>query len=486
GRDRPLAVPVRVDEHLPLLLRLADGRARARHRHHGDGRLRQHEAPQGLRGHDQLLRSPVPHQLRRRRRDRHRAGVPVRHELERVLALRRQHLRRPAGARGAHGVLPREHVHRALVVRQGPAHAVAAPGEHLAGGDRHAGQRVLGRHGQRLDAPSRRLRDRRRASRPHRLHGPDVQSEGAAVLRARAGQRLDGRRLLRARDQRLPPAQGTGHAGLQPVAAHRAGVRRDRHGVLRDERPRRGAAGPRGPADEVRGDGGAVGDLGVAGALVAVRAHRRGRAREPVQRRDPGPGLDPGRQQPDRPLRRHDRAERGVPREVRRDHRLQRRLHPAGHAGVLVVPAHGRHRLAPAGGRLHGAVPVVAQARRPRHDPVVPRRAGPAAPAAVGGQLPRLDRHRARAPAVHGLRAAHRAGGRERQHRARGPRRPRGPVGRLPGPHRARHLPAHGHRTRRHPPEAGGAAHGRAGAELRRRRRRQRRRGLPGLRAEEL
>ncbi len=50
---------------------------------------------------DQVLRQALPHQLRHGRGHRHRAGVPVRHELERVLALRRRRLRRPAGHGGA-------------------------------------------------------------------------------------------------------------------------------------------------------------------------------------------------------------------------------------------------------------------------------------------------------------------------------------------------------------------------------------------------
>ena len=38
---------------------------------------------------DQVLRQALPDQLRHRRGHRHRAGVPVRDELERLLALRR-------------------------------------------------------------------------------------------------------------------------------------------------------------------------------------------------------------------------------------------------------------------------------------------------------------------------------------------------------------------------------------------------------------
>jgi hypothetical protein len=64
--------------------------------------------------------------------------------------------------------------------------------------------------------------------------------------------------------------------GVLPRAADRAGLRRDRHRVLRDERAHRGAVRARRPADEVRRDGGAVGGLPGARALVAGRRHQRG------------------------------------------------------------------------------------------------------------------------------------------------------------------------------------------------------------------
>ena len=51
---------------------------------------------------------------------RHRAGVPVRDELERLLPLRRRHLRRPAGDRGPAGLLPRVDVPRPVDLRLGP------------------------------------------------------------------------------------------------------------------------------------------------------------------------------------------------------------------------------------------------------------------------------------------------------------------------------------------------------------------------------
>ena len=70
---------------------------------------------------DEVLRQAVPDQLRHRRGHRHRAGVPVRDELERLLALRRRHLRRAAGDRGAARVLPRVDLPRAVDLRLGPA-----------------------------------------------------------------------------------------------------------------------------------------------------------------------------------------------------------------------------------------------------------------------------------------------------------------------------------------------------------------------------
>jgi uncharacterized membrane protein len=48
------------------------------------------------------------------------AGVPVRHQLGLLLALRRRHLRRAAGHRGADGLLPRIDLHRPVLLRLGP------------------------------------------------------------------------------------------------------------------------------------------------------------------------------------------------------------------------------------------------------------------------------------------------------------------------------------------------------------------------------
>ncbi len=92
------------------------------------------EVPQG----DQVLGQALPDQHRHGRRHRHRAGVPVRHELVRLLALRRRRLRRAARLRGADRLLLRVHLHRPVDLRLGQAAQEDPPGLHLDGLDRHA------------------------------------------------------------------------------------------------------------------------------------------------------------------------------------------------------------------------------------------------------------------------------------------------------------------------------------------------------------
>ena len=65
-------------------------------------------------------------------------------------------------------------------------------------------------------------------------------------------------------------------------------------------------------------------------------------------------------------------AERGVP----ADATVRANYIPPVAAGVLVVPDHGGHRDAAAAHRLRRAVPVVASARRARRDALVPARPG--------------------------------------------------------------------------------------------------------------
>ena len=99
GRPRPRTMAVRHRDRLPLPVRAADHRAVVPGRADADGLVphREREVP----GHDEVLGQALPHQLRHGRGHRHRAGVPVRHELERLLPLRRRRLRRAARDRGA-------------------------------------------------------------------------------------------------------------------------------------------------------------------------------------------------------------------------------------------------------------------------------------------------------------------------------------------------------------------------------------------------
>ena len=77
----------------------------------------------------QLLDQALHDDLRHRRRDRHHHGVRLRHQLGRLLALRRRHLRRAAGGRGPVRLLPRVDVPRrpALRPQEGLAAASTTP-----------------------------------------------------------------------------------------------------------------------------------------------------------------------------------------------------------------------------------------------------------------------------------------------------------------------------------------------------------------------
>ena len=88
---------------------------------------RQREVP----APDPVLREALPHQLRARRRHRHRPGVPVRDELERLQPLRRRHLRGAARDRGPARLLPRVDVPRPLDLRLGPPLEAGPPCDDL-------------------------------------------------------------------------------------------------------------------------------------------------------------------------------------------------------------------------------------------------------------------------------------------------------------------------------------------------------------------
>ena len=120
---------------------------------------------------DSLLRDADAHQLRDRRRDRARPGVPVRHELVGLLGVRRRRLRRAARHRGARRLHARVDVPRPLDLRLGPALAPRAPRDGLALCARHLAVRALHHRRQLVDAAPGRLGRRRRSRRADELLG---------------------------------------------------------------------------------------------------------------------------------------------------------------------------------------------------------------------------------------------------------------------------------------------------------------------------
>ena len=210
-----------IDHRLPLPVRPADDRAVAAGRGDAD-RVGAHRR-RALPADDEVLGQAVPDQLRHGRGHRDRAGVPVRDELERLQPLRRRHLRRPAGDRGAARVLPRVDVPRPVDLRLGPAAEAGAPG--LASGwprsapcSRRTSSwpRTPGcstRSAPWSTPPAGRAELHRLRRGAHQLHGRRrVHPHDHRVLRHR--------RHVRARHLRVAPgAAARAHRGLPAVAA---------------------------------------------------------------------------------------------------------------------------------------------------------------------------------------------------------------------------------------------------------------------------
>ena len=200
------------------------------------GAHRQREVPAG----HEVLRQVVPDQLRHGRRDRHRAGVPVRHELVGLLPLRGRHLRGPAGHRGAADVLPRIHVPGAVDLRLGPAAQAGPPGHHLGGGGRDGDERLHDPGRQRLDAAPGGLRVQRRPQ-PGRADGlprRDVPEHRRRRLAPHHGRGLRVRRRVPGGRQPVPAdaRQGRGH-GADHAAARAPSSRSSRAcGTVGDRR----------------------------------------------------------------------------------------------------------------------------------------------------------------------------------------------------------------------------------------------------------
>ena len=161
-----------------------------------------------------LLGQGLRPDLRRRRRHRDRAGIRVRHELGRLLAVRRQRVREPAGGGGRVRVLPRGRVPRPDAVRRQPARPTAVAVLDLHGRLRGALQRPLDPHGQLVDADATGLRGRGQPGGDDRLLAGRVHADVHPTPLARVGGVLDGRGGPDVQRQCLVPPE---------EAAHRAG-----------------------------------------------------------------------------------------------------------------------------------------------------------------------------------------------------------------------------------------------------------------------
>ena len=241
---------VRDDLALPLPLRPADARTRSARRGHADDLVPRRG--RGLAPAHALLRDAHAHQLRDRRRDRARAGVPVRDELVDLLGVRGRRLRRAARDRGPRRVHARVDVPRALDLRLGPALEARPSRDGLAVRHRQLGVGVLHHRRQLLDAAARRL-DRHR--RPRRADGRlgalleplrDLGVHPRAARRAHDGVGRDLRRRLLAPRSRPEP-------GALPARSE-AGADRRRPDLGREPRGRQpdGRRRDRLPADEDR------------------------------------------------------------------------------------------------------------------------------------------------------------------------------------------------------------------------------------------
>ena len=278
GRSR--ADPVRHDVALPLPVRPAHARARSARR--GDADALVPRRRRGLAQADPLLRDVDADQLRDRRRDGARAGVPVRDELVDLLEVRGRRVRRAARDRGARGLHARVDVPRPLDLRLGPALATRPPGDRLAVRHRKLGVGVLHHLGELLDAAAGRLdchrRPRRADGRVGALLEPlrDLGLHPRAARRAHDGGGRDLRRQLLAPRPRPKPG------AVPPRGEARADRRRPDLGGEPRRRQPDGRRGHRLPADEDRLDGGAVGHVP---ALLRSRSSRSAASRSTTRRR---------------------------------------------------------------------------------------------------------------------------------------------------------------------------------------------------------
>ncbi len=178
------------------------------------------DGERGVAAADALLRDALPDQLRDRRRDRARAGVPVRDELVGLLALRRQRLRRAARDRGPRRVHARVDVPRPLDLRLEPALAAPAPGHALDRRPRNLDVGVLHPRRELVHAGPGRLQDRERRGAAHERLEAAVERLGAVGVRPHDLRRADRRRGRRLR-RLLLAARPRGETRRSSCAARR-------------------------------------------------------------------------------------------------------------------------------------------------------------------------------------------------------------------------------------------------------------------------
>ena len=194
-------------------------------RYHGDD-VRPHRR-RGLEAHDEVLGQAVPDQLRHGRCHRHRAGVPVRHELVGLLALCGRYFRRAAGHRGAAGLLHRINLPGGLDLRLGEAVQAGAPGGHLARGHRLQPVGLVDPDRQLVHAGAGGLYAAQRPGRNDRFRRVGGQPARVGAMAARLLLRAGDGRILCPRHQRLPPAAGALQTGRG--AGQRDGRQARRH-----------------------------------------------------------------------------------------------------------------------------------------------------------------------------------------------------------------------------------------------------------------
>ena len=367
---------------------------------------------------DEVLRQAAADQLRHRRGDRDRAGVPVRDELVGLLPLRRRRLRRAAGR--SRGCSRSSSSRRSWACGSSAGTSCPAALHAACMWIVHLGTLVLGvvhPGRQLLDAAPRRLhlQPRHRSRRAHRLRRGDVQQGPAGDLPARhPGGVHDRRRVhgrgrragLRSREGGTPrTASSTARrSGSAPSSTLVAGLGR------RDHRRRPGQGHDRGAADEDGRGRGALRDH-----RAAARRSRSSPSARPTAREEkfavtvPVPAVLPRH----RLLRRQGRGDQRPARGVRRRRTAATRARPTTRAGdyMPVIPVTYWSFRFMIGLGMVAAAGVGARAVADPARPGAQRALGPGRwasrcrSALLAANSFGLDLHRDGPPAVGGLRA---------------------------------------------------------------------------------